>query len=45
MKVGSVIVGAGTAGLSALRDLAKGVANSGGSDLSDCEAIGQDAFD
>ena len=30
---------------SALRDLAKAVSDSGGSDLSDCEAIGHDALD
>ena len=30
---------------SALRDVAKGVASSGGSDLSDCKAIGHDALD
>lgn len=30
---------------SALRDLAKGVASAGGSDLSDCRAIGYDALD
>jgi dihydrolipoamide dehydrogenase len=30
---------------SALRDLAKGVAGAGGSDLSDCPAIGHDALD
>jgi dihydrolipoamide dehydrogenase len=29
----------------ALRDLARGVAGSGGSDLSDCPAIGHDALD